>query len=117
MPQIYLEKGGLGCEFPHYVMLFTVGKRGLFADSVEAVVRKAIGKLFVFADEGFVAGGVTEGFIECAGKRAAFEHFFHDALGDFGEVVFHDAVDVLPEVAGSYGVRGGGRGGSGHRGC
>lgn len=78
---------------------------------------KAIGKLFVFCDERFVRWGIAEGFVERAGKRAAFEHFFHDALGDFGEVVFHDAVDVFPEVACSYGVRGSGRGGSGRRGC
>lgn len=64
-----------------------------------------------------MGGGIAEGFIERAGKRAAFEHFFHDVLGDFGEVVFHDAVDVLPEVASSYGVCGGGRGGRGRRGC
>ena len=64
-----------------------------------------------------MGGGVAEGFIEGAGERATFEHFFHDALGDFGKVVFHDAVDVLPEVAGGYGVHGGhcrgGRSGSG----
>ena len=75
--------------------------KGLLADSVQAVVCKAIGKFFVFADEGFVAWGVSESFVERAGKRSAFEQFFHDVLGDFGEVVFYDAVDVLPEVAGS----------------
>ena len=43
MPQIYLEKEVLRCEFPHYVMLFTAGGMVLFAYSVEAVVGKAIG--------------------------------------------------------------------------
>ena len=65
---------------------------------------KTIGEFFVFRDKGLVGGGVAESFIEGAGKRAAFEHFLHDVLGDFGEVIFHDAVDVLPEVAGGYAV-------------
>ena len=64
-----------------------------------------------------MGGGIAERFVEGAGERSAFEHFFHEALRDFCEVVFHDAVDVLPDVASSYGVRGGGRGGSGRRGC
>ena len=78
--------------------------KGLFADSVQSVVRKAIGQFLVFRDKCFVAWGVTEGFVEGAGERSAFEHFLHDVLGDFGEVIFHDAVDVLPEVAGCYAV-------------
>lgn len=55
-----------------------------------------------------MGGGVAECSVEGAGERSAIEHFFHEALRDFGEVVFHDAVDVLPEVAG--GNRGGGEG-------
>ena len=48
-----------------------------------------------------MGGGVAENFVECAGESSAFEHFFHETLRDFGEVVFHDAVDVFPDVAGS----------------
>ena len=64
-----------------------------------------------------MGGGIAECSVEGSGERSAFEHFFHDALGDFGEVVFHDAVDVLPEVACSYGVRGGGGCWGVRRGC
>lgn len=73
---------------------------------------EAIGKFFVFHDKRFVGGGVAEGSVEGAGERSAIEHFFHEALRDFGEVVFHDAIDVFPEVAGgNRGGCGSGRGG------
>ena len=48
-----------------------------------------------------MGGCVAESSVEGARECSAFEHFFHEALRDFGEVVFHDAVDVLPDVAGS----------------
>lgn len=72
----------------------------LFA--VESVVREAIGEFLVFREECFVSGGAAEGLVEGCCERSAGEHFFHDALGDFGEVVFHHAVDELPDVAGFY---------------
>lgn len=52
-----------------------------------------------------MGGGVAEGLVEGCCECSAGEHFFHDALGDFGEVVFYDIVDVLPDVAGFYTVR------------